>query len=864
MSDRSHPEHDSHPARLGVGLTLLLALLVLPLLWRDYDQRLDAAGSQAAAHATGIARSLSMQLRNLDRALGGFVGDALQLQRRTPDALPAVLPTMAAEIAARHAEVDGVVVVAADGRALTPGEDEPELARWYASATPGSSELRVGPLRRGRDGEWLLPMARPLPELGEAWRGGFVVTRLRLSALQPLVADLPLGETGVASVMAIDGALLARSNDAVALGEVRFEARCLHTRMQDAKRGLLDTVSPIDGVRRLCAFQVLDDYPLAAVVGLGRHETLAPWYAFVALTLLGAGLYSLAWGLVLRRARRTAEHRAQLLLQLNEAERQYRFVFERNPLAGWLVARETQQLLGVNEAALRQYGYDREQFLALRPDDLQADMPQRPLPEGRSGPWRHRHRDGHDIRVMLHVADLDFGGRPARLMLADDVSERERLKAQAAFLASHDELTRLPNRTAFLATLATDLDVAAQRGQRMALAVFDFSQFQLINDNLGHAIGDAVLRRVGERLQMLAAGRAAVARLGGDEFALCLDLDRDGDYSAALSALRATLATPVEAMGTLNYLTPNIGIARFPEHAERADLLVKRASTAMHEAKRRAGISVREFEAPLEQRSGNRLEMVGRLHTAIHNQEFELFFQPQCRVDDERPVGVEALLRWRDPERGLVPPAEFIELCESSGLIVPIGRWVLQEACRQYQRLAADGWGDLVVAVNVSALQFATPGYVAEVAACLREHELPEGAIELELTESLVMDNPQQTIERMTELRELGLRLSIDDFGTGYSSMAYLRRLPVHKLKIDRAFVTQVQDDPQNAAICRSMLALARSFGLITIAEGVETDAELAWLRSNDCDEVQGYLMARPMPFEALRVWLHGRDRAAG
>jgi len=852
-------------SRIGLLLTLLLAALLLPVLWRDHESRISAAQQQATAHAVGVERLLFVQLRNIERALAGLAGDAAQLHSSMQGDPAAMLGQMAAAVDARHAELDGVLLVDGLGRARTPGRGDPRLPAWFATAPvmPGSA-LRIGAIERDDDGQWLLPMALRM-HVAIDDPPGWALARLRVDALQEVLAGLPLGEQGIATVFGSDGVMYARSRDVDAYRGQRFTDLSFLPLIAEGHRdGFGEVRSKLDGVRRLRSFRALENYPFVAVVALARREVLAPWYPFAWLTAIGAAGYSLAWVLLLRRERRHGQRHATVLGQLAEVERQYHFVFERSPLSSWIFDRETLAFLEVNRSAVSAYGYTREEFLGMRIVDIRPPEDVAPLlddlqsqaADGVSGPWRHRRRDGSIIHVMVHGSDIRFAGRPARLALVEDITERLRLEKLAEFRARHDELTGLPNRAAFTDALALHLQRVLVRQGRCAVAVLDFNQFQLINDNLGHAVGDAVLRVVGQRLQRLAPGAGHAARLGGDEFALCLE----ADDPAALQGVLDALSAPITSMGTVSYLTPNIGVADFPDHADTAQSLVMRASLAMHEAKRRPGGGILHFQPGFERASADRQQMIGRLHQAIQLEQFELHYQPQCRLGDARAVGVEVLLRWNDPQRGMVYPDAFIGLCESSGLIVPLGRWVLQETCRRRQQLIDAGWPALTMAVNVSSLQFGAGDFVADVEALVREFALPPGALELELTESVVMDNPEQTIERMQALRRLGMRLSIDDFGTGYSSMAYLRRLPVDKLKIDRSFVTDVERDPHNAAICEAILALARSFSMTVIAEGVETEDESRWLLLHGCSEAQGYLQSRPIAFDSLLTWLAQND----
>ena len=430
----------------------------------------------------------------------------------------------------------------------------------------------------------------------------------------------------------------------------------------------------------------------------------------------------------------------------------------------------------------------------------------------------------------------------------NDVTERQRYQDQLAYQASHDDLTGLLNRSALLAALEPLM--VESNVLPLTIVQLDINNFKLINDSLGHDVGDAVLKEVAQRLRLVAGAADRIGRVGGNEFVVVLgpgisEKTSDDLITRALEIL----AQPIEVLSTLHYLSINAGTARYPDHGQYPDLLLKNAGLATHEAKRRGHNQLVEYTTDFARAVTDRQHLVSRLHEAMDRGEFELFFQPVFNARDQAPVGMEALIRWRHPQRGLVSPAEFIPVCEDSGLIVPLGKWVLREACRHHRRLVNAGWAHLTIAVNVSAMQFFSGKLQYEVPALLREFKVPHGVLELELTESLVMENPESVIEVMRELRQHGVLLSIDDLGTGYSSMSYLHRLPVDKLKIDRSFVTNVETDSHKAAICESIVALARSFDLKVIAEGVETQGQLDWLRNRGCDEVQGYLLARPLPF---------------
>lgn len=428
-----------------------------------------------------------------------------------------------------------------------------------------------------------------------------------------------------------------------------------------------------------------------------------------------------------------------------------------------------------------------------------------------------------------------------------DVSERHRYQRELAWQASHDALTGLPNRIAVTQKIASAIQRAERDSSQVCVLLIDLDHFKLINDSLGHAIGDEVLKVVALRLSTLFSGDAHVGRFGGDEFVAVIP---HGIDRAARQHLLNLIAEPIELTGGLRYVTPSIGMACYPQHGADADLLLKHADLAMYRAKQDGRNTCVEYDFSLDTDVDDRLDVVSRLRRALDDGEFVLHFQPQFTADSRQLTGIEALVRWRHPEKGLLPPAQFIPICEESGLIIPLGRWVLREACKHHARLQHLGRSDLSIAVNVSAAQFLRGELLEDLRELKIEYALPAGAIELELTESVVMESPEVVIAVMQELRELGVSMSLDDFGTGYSSLAYLKRLPLDRLKIDRAFVRDLPQDEDDAAICTSVIALASALGLRVVAEGVEMPEQLDWLSDHGCDEVQGFLLARPLPFE--------------
>ncbi len=464
-----------------------------------------------------------------------------------------------------------------------------------------------------------------------------------------------------------------------------------------------------------------------------------------------------------------------------------------------------------------------------------------------------RRKNGELFWNDLYLAPvLDEAGTLTHFVsIQSDVSERQHILEQLAYRATYDELTGLPNRQLLTDRLQQAVHNAERHRRGVGVLFVDLDEFKLINDTLGHSAGDEALRTVAQRFAGAVRGSDTVGRFGGDEFVAILteQIDEDG-VGRVIERISAALAQPVEVAGVPHYITASIGYCRFPESGRDAETLLKNADLAMYQAKQQGRNRAVAYRSEFDVGISERLHMVSALRDALQREEFRLFFQPLFGRDGSA-VGMEALLRWQHPERGLLAPGQFIGVCEDSGLIVPIGRWVLHEAARHHAQLVASGLGHLRIAVNVSAVQFQQNLY-DDVRSAIAAHALPYGALELELTESVIMANPESAIEIMQRLDALGVSISVDDFGTGYSSLAYLKRLPIDRLKIDRSFVDQLGQDSDDDAICTSIISLAHSLGLRTVAEGVETTQQLAWLRAGGCDELQGYLLGYPLPFDEM------------
>lgn len=437
-----------------------------------------------------------------------------------------------------------------------------------------------------------------------------------------------------------------------------------------------------------------------------------------------------------------------------------------------------------------------------------------------------------------------------------DISERKLAEQRIHHLAHHDPLTDLPNRLSLQLGLEDAIGRSAQRGERLAVLMIDMDNFKDINDTLGHHVGDGLLIEVARRLRQNVRHHDMVARLGGDEFIVMLSgLTGTEDAARVAEKIVSALGRTYDIEGYQLHSSPSVGIGIYPEDGADVDTLLRNVDTAMYHAKSCGRNNFQFFTDSLKHGVSERLSLQNALHEALEQGQFVLHYQPQIDLAHRRVLGVEALVRWNHPLRGLVPPATFIPLAEESDLIVALGEWILKEACRQLEAWRARGIS-LNMSVNLSARQLRSRNLLPLVESMLEKHRLMPGELELEITESVAMDNPQVTVEVLGRLRDLGVALAIDDFGTGYSSLSHLKLLPLHRLKIDRSFVKDIETDPDDALICSATIGLARNLGLTTVAEGVETQSQLEYLKELGCDCVQGYLFSRPLPPDELEVWL--------
>jgi len=531
-----------------------------------------------------------------------------------------------------------------------------------------------------------------------------------------------------------------------------------------------------------------------------------------------------------------------------------------------LVSRTSMRNVEVNATACKMLGYTRGELLRMGPADLrgcareQMEVMYDAIIAGHQKASEVtesiRRKDGSELPVEVDCHAQRSGSDWIIVCVLRDITERQAAERRLHHLAHYDALTGLPNRTLFYETLGKTLALASSRAWKVVVLFLDVDNFKSVNDTLGHTSGDEVLVQLSDRLTRCVRIRDTVGRLGGDEFALILTMEAGQDPAIVAIKIRDALQVPFDLNGHEVTVTTSIGIAVAPADSCDPDLLIRYADTARYRAKQAGRNTFQFFTAEMNTQMMTRLNMETALRRAVANDEFVLYYQPKVHLDSGRIAGLEALLRWQRPGHGLVSPADFIPVLEETGLIVSVGRWVIATVCEQIGRWLRSSAGAFQVSVNVSGRQFIEGDLEADVIGALEANQVPPGLLELELTETSLMANTDRTIATLQRLRELGVQISIDDFGTGYSSLAYLRRFPIDKLKIDIVFIRDITTSPDDAAIARTIIHMAHSLKLDVIAEGVETSAQLTYLRRHHCDQIQGHYFSRPLPVAEVELLL--------
>jgi diguanylate cyclase (GGDEF)-like protein/PAS domain S-box-containing protein len=528
------------------------------------------------------------------------------------------------------------------------------------------------------------------------------------------------------------------------------------------------------------------------------------------------------------------------------------------------------RILAVNPAYCEITGYSEAEIVGKNPRLLQSGRHDRAFYQAlwaslqQTGHWRgelwNRRKNGELYPQWLTISVVRSPqGEPTHYVgVLTDMSQIRHIEARLERLAHYDPLTDLPNRLLAQSRLAHALEQAQRHRHQVGVLFIDLDQFKTINDSLGHPVGDQLLQAVTRRLSERFRQEDTLARLGGDEFLVVLEyLKRPEEAVTVAQSILSLLEQPFKLNGDQEiYVSASVGISLYPDDGHSAGELIQHADTAVYQAKTQGRNTCRFYTETLTRAAHERLDLEGQLRRALVRGEFLLHYQPLVSTQERRMVGVEALVRWQPPGKALVPPMRFIPLAEETGLILLLGEWVLRTACAQAKAWLDAGKPPLLMAVNLSARQFQQPDLIDRIRAALQDTGLPSTCLELEITESTLMEQGQQAASTLAALKELGVRLAIDDFGTGYSSLAYLKRFPIDKLKIDQSFVRDIPHDPNDMEIAAAIISLARNLRLEALAEGVETEEQLTFLQKRGCDTCQGYLFSRPLPASELEVWL--------
>ena len=539
------------------------------------------------------------------------------------------------------------------------------------------------------------------------------------------------------------------------------------------------------------------------------------------------------------------------ITELKQREASFRLLFDSNPVPMIVCALNDERILGVNDAAVEHYGYSRAEFEKLSIRRLQAFDSERPWAGDRSSDeqvvrtWKHVRADGTLIDMAVYSRQLVYGDQPAILLALMDITERKRAEARLAFMAQHDSLTGLPNRNLLRQHIDEMLVHSRRNSDKAAVLVLGLDNFKAVNDALGHGTGDKLLRAVAKRLRSMVREQDTLARLNSDEFAVVQSgLARPDDAVLLARRLLEAIGEPYLLDGHSVVIGASIGIAMAPSDGDESEKLLKNAGMALSRAKKDSRGTFSFFEAGMDARAQGRRKIEIDLREAIQNDVLRPHYQPLIDLSSGRITGFEALVRWPHPERGMISPAEFIPVAEETGLINAVGGLMLKRSCTDAAR-----WPDDVrIAVNLSPLQFRAGNLLSVVMEALKQSGLPARRLELEITETLLLEKSGQVLATLHALRALGVRISMDDFGTGYSSLSYLRSFPFDKIKIDQSFVRGLGTNREAQAIVRSIISLGAGLGVTITAEGVETEAEVKCLRAEGCHEGQGFLFSAARP----------------
>jgi diguanylate cyclase (GGDEF)-like protein/PAS domain S-box-containing protein len=868
-----------------LALNLIVLMLVALTLYQSREQHKERAVITAQNLSHLLEQDLAASFDKIDLTLLTIVDEVSQL-RSSGTLDPSVLNPFIARQAARLPELSDMRMSDAQGNLRYGTRLLPHIFVNIADREffirlrdhPDAGLVVSKPIVSRSVGKRQIVLGRRLNQPDGSF-DGTVAALIELDKITAKFAALDVGRHGVIVLRNSELALIARyptiENDQDSIGQKSVSRQFEEQLRMAPEAGIFQARAPIDHIERAYSYRKISNYPFYVLVGLSTDDYLGEWWkdvvkngVFMAVFMFVTFVFS--WQMVQAWKRREAD-----LELIKQQEQKFRTLLESSP-DPLVIVDVTGLIMLVNRQVVALFGYEPQELIG---QPVELLLPQRyhgghvALRQGYTQAPRVREmgkdrllwavtKQGREVPVNVSLSPIDT---EQGLMIAAairDISERKAAEEQVEFLAYHDALTRLPNRQLLLDRLQQALDSDVRSGRYGALLFIDLDKFKMLKNTLGHDKGNLLLQHVAQRLATCVHEGDTVARLGGDEFVVMLE---------GLSELPREAATQTETVGekilaTLNqpYLlageeirsTPSIGITLFSGRQNSTEELLKQADLAVYQSKKAGRNTLRFFDPEMQAMATDRAALEIDLREAVRQQQFILHYQPQV-IGDGRLVGAEALVRWQHPQRGLVSPAEFIPLAEETGLILPLGHWVLETACAQLAAWAAEpNTAHLSLAVNVSANQLHQADFVDQVLAVLGKTRANPKRLKLELTESLLVSDVENTIAKMAALKAHGVGFSLDDFGTGYSSLSYLKRLPLDQLKIDQGFVRDILIDSNDAAIAKMVVALADSLGLTVIAEGVEIEAQRDFLASLGCHAYQGYLFSRPLPLDEFEAFV--------
>jgi diguanylate cyclase (GGDEF)-like protein/PAS domain S-box-containing protein len=865
-------------------LYLLVGGLMVFTLYQSRHQYEQGAQIDSQNLAQFVQHDISASVHAIDLALLDLASEYKRQEKEGGISTPA-LNAFIEERRQRTPGLDGIRLADQNGwithgTGVTPAAQISIADRNYFERLRSEADLTLlitKPLMGRLSKKTVIFLARAVRHVDGSF-AGVIAAELPLSYFTEKLSVLTIGANGSFVLFDDDFELVARvperPGDEALWGQKIRAPQILKFIQQGKLEGAYANRSAFDQLDRMGVYRKIPNTPFNVSIGLAEIDYLAPWHdevcktgilfaVFMLVTLLMSGFIYRAWHqqAVAVQALKDANQTLATEKQLNQAiiAGSPTAIFTRDPLG---------RVTSWNPAAEQFYGWSAAEAMGKPLQNLpsgkqaESDELRRRVMGGEyilDMELQRQHRDGRTVQISTTLTPLEDaqGQITGYLAMATDITQRKAAEKQVEFLAYHDALTGLPNRLLLQDRFAQAMAQADRTHTRVALLFLDLDNFKTINDSLGHVVGDAFLKEVAQRLCDGLRESDTVCRQGGDEFLMVLgSLDSANACTPVLNALLARVAAPFLVDGHELVSSASIGVAVYPDDGQDFEALLQKADTAMYQAKEAGRNNYRYFDEQMNVRAADHLFFKNGLRKAIERGELVLHYQPQIELTTGQVTGVEALIRWNHPERGLLLPGRFIALAEETGLIVPLGEWVIQEALRQGVAWRQAGLPALMMAVNLSPVQFKRGDVVQVVTQALHTTGFDPHCLELEMTESVLLHDTDKVLADVRRLKLLGVKLSIDDFGTGYSSLSYLKRFDVDKLKIDQSFVRDLVSDPDDAAIVRAIIQMAHSLGLKTVAEGVENAVTQDLLRRFECDGVQGYHVARAMDATALDNYL--------